>query len=91
MRTIPAQEIARRDIGAVDALLVEGPVRVTVHNRPRYVVMSEAQYRELLEDQETAYIARVKAALAEVATGQARRFGTVAELLAAIDEADDEA
>ncbi|HEX5504288.1 MAG TPA: hypothetical protein VFW96_16805 [Thermomicrobiales bacterium] len=91
MRTIPAQEIKRRGIGAVDELLAEGPVHVISHNRPRYVVMDAEHYRELLEDQETAYVTRVKAALAEVAAGQVRRFETVADLMAAIDEADDEA
>jgi PHD/YefM family antitoxin component YafN of YafNO toxin-antitoxin module len=90
MRTIAAQEIKRRGIGAVDDLLEEGPVHVISHNRPRYVVMDEEQYRELLEDQETAYVARVKAALEEVAAGQVRRFETVADLMAAIDEADEE-
>lgn len=89
MRTIPAQEIERRGIEAVDAFLVEGPVRVTDHDRRHYVVMSADQYQELLEDQETAYVARVKDALAEVAAGRVRRFATAAELMAAIDETDD--
>lgn len=47
MRTIPAQEIKRRGISAVDDLLRDGPVHVITNNRPRYVVMSEDEYARL--------------------------------------------
>ena len=45
VNTIPAQEIKRRGITAVDALLKAGAVHVITQNVPTYVVMSEAQYR----------------------------------------------
>jgi len=51
MNTIPAQEIKRRGIAAVDALLEDGPVHVIRNNRPRYVVMSEEQYVRLIKRQ----------------------------------------
>lgn len=41
MRTISAQEIERRGIGAVDDLLAKGPVHIITRNEPRYVVMDE--------------------------------------------------
>ncbi|HZR98020.1 MAG TPA: prevent-host-death protein [Chloroflexota bacterium] len=73
MRTIPAREIKRRGISAVDEALKEGPVHVIKNDQPRYVVLDEAQYQELIEAQEEAYVARVKAALADVEAGRVRR------------------
>lgn len=49
MKTIPAQEIKRRGISALDELLKDGPVHVIRNNRPRYVVMSEEDYARLSE------------------------------------------
>jgi PHD/YefM family antitoxin component YafN of YafNO toxin-antitoxin module len=51
MKTIPAQEIKRRGISAVDELLQDGPVEVIKHNRPRYVVMTVDGYRRLARGQ----------------------------------------
>jgi PHD/YefM family antitoxin component YafN of YafNO toxin-antitoxin module len=90
MRTILAQEIKRRGIGAVDELLEQGPVHVIARNRPRYVILQEDHYQELLDDREEAYAARVKAACEDVAAGRTRRFASVAELMAAIGQAGDE-
>lgn len=53
------------------------------------VVMDEAHYAELVEGYRQAYVARVKASLADHEAGRVRRFATAAELLAAIDEAGD--
>lgn len=49
MNTIPAQEIKRRGISALDEMLKEGPVHVIKNNRPRYVVMTEEDYARLTE------------------------------------------
>lgn len=46
--TIPAQEIKRRGISAVDEALRSGPVHVVSRNQPRYVILSEEQYQELV-------------------------------------------
>lgn len=89
MRTIPAQEIERRGIGAVDELLEGGPVYVITHNRPRYVILDAEQYRELLAEREEAHLARIRAARADVAAGRVQRFDNADDLLAAIDAADD--
>ncbi len=59
MKTIPAQEIKRRGIAAVDDLLATGDVHVIKNNQPQYVVVSEVRYQELMEAHEEAYIARV--------------------------------
>ena len=52
MKTIPAQEIKRRGISAVDELLQDGPVEVIKQNRPRYVVMTVDGYRRLARGQQ---------------------------------------
>jgi PHD/YefM family antitoxin component YafN of YafNO toxin-antitoxin module len=84
MRTIPAFEIKRRGISAVDESLCEGPVHVIRNDRPAYVILSEAQFAELVEAQSQATIARVKASLADLDAGRVRR-GTARELMAELD------
>lgn len=79
MVSVAAREIKRRGIGAVDEGLVEGPVQVIKNDRPSYVVLTIEQYNELVEAQEEATIARVKASLEDVAAGRVREV-TVEEL-----------
>lgn len=85
MNTIPAQELKRRGIAAVDDLIASGDVHVIRNNRPEYVVLSEARYAELVADAEEAYVARVKASLQDVKAGRVRRFTSADELLQALD------
>ena len=84
MRTIPAREIKRRGIGAVDEALKDGPVHVIKNDEPTYVILAEEYYRELLEANEEAYLSRVMAALADVQTGRVRRV-TAEQLIAEND------
>jgi PHD/YefM family antitoxin component YafN of YafNO toxin-antitoxin module len=72
-RTIPASEIKRRGISVVDEMLCEGAVHVIKNDRPSYVILSEADFNELVDAQEQAYIARVEAALEDVAAGRTRK------------------
>ena len=90
MNTMPAQEIKRRGIAAVDDLIETGDVHIIKNNQPRYVVLSEVRYRELIEAQEEAYTARVRASLEDLKAGRVRRFATAQELLNAL-EIEDEA
>jgi len=85
MNTIPAQEIKRRGIAAVDGMIGTGDVHVIRNNRPEYVVLTEARYQELVADAEEAYVARVRASLEDVKAGRVRRFTSVDELLQALD------
>jgi PHD/YefM family antitoxin component YafN of YafNO toxin-antitoxin module len=85
MNTIPAQEIKRRGIAAVDALITTGDVHVIRNNKPEYVVLTEARYQELVAEAEEAYVARVKASLEDVKAGRVRKFASVDELLKALD------
>ena len=84
MKTIPARDIKRRGISAVDEALKEGPVHVIKNDRPTYVILDEDQYQKLLEKQEKAYLARVKASLQDLKAGRVRR-ATAQKL---IDELD---
>lgn len=85
MNTIPAQELKRRGIAAVDGLIESGDVLVIRNNRPEYVILSEERYRELVAEAEEAYLARVKASLEDVRAGRVRRFASADELLRALD------
>jgi len=87
VRTVPAREIKRRGIGAVDEALTEGPVHVIKDDQPAYVVMSENQYKELMDDQHEAHVARLRVALDDVEAGRVRKVS--AQTL--IDEYDLEA
>ncbi len=89
MKTIAAQEIKKRGISAVDEDIKEGPVHVIKNNQPQYVVLSEGRYQQLVEAEDEAYIARVRASLEDVKAGRIRRFKSANELLKAI-EAEDE-
>jgi PHD/YefM family antitoxin component YafN of YafNO toxin-antitoxin module len=50
MKTIAAQEIKRRGIGAVDEAVADGPVYVIRNNQPKYVILSEKDYDSILSD-----------------------------------------
>lgn len=89
MNTIPAQEIKRRGIGAVDELLAKGAVHVIRNNQPQYVVLSEERYQDLLEDQEEAIEARVRASLEDLRAGRVQRFSSAEELIQALGLEDE--
>jgi PHD/YefM family antitoxin component YafN of YafNO toxin-antitoxin module len=80
MNTIPAQELKRRGIAAIDGLIAQGDVHVIRNNRPEYVVMTEARYQEMVAEAEEAYVARVKASLEDVKAGRVKR-GSAADLI----------
>lgn len=81
MNTVPAQEIKRRGMAAVDDALAQGPVHVVKNNRPQYVVLTEESYRELLEAQQESALARIKASLEDAAAGRITRHDSVDALL----------
>ncbi|WP_423222561.1 type II toxin-antitoxin system Phd/YefM family antitoxin [Candidatus Amarolinea aalborgensis] len=80
MNTIPAQEIKRRGIAAVDALIAQGDVHIIRNNQPQYVVVSESRYKELIEAQAEAYVLRVRASLEDLRAGKVKR-GTADDLI----------
>ncbi|MBC8215547.1 MAG: prevent-host-death protein [Candidatus Marinimicrobia bacterium] len=89
MKTITAQEIKRRGISAVDEKLKIGPVHVIKNNKPKYVVMDEESYTELISEIETAYETRLNTALNEIDRGELASHDTVDDLMAAIESEQD--
>lgn len=85
MNSIPAQEIKRRGISAVDELLAKGDVHIIRNNEPQYVVLSEERYQELVAEANEAYLARVRASLEDVKKGRVKKFNTVENVLKALD------
>ncbi len=88
MNSIPAQEIERRGISAVDEALRDGPVHITENNRPNYVVLTEAAFAELQQARQEAARERLRASLADLDAGRTNRYGDADALMRALD-ADD--
>ena len=84
MNTIAAQEIKRRGISSVDEKLNKGPVHVIKNNEPKYVVLSEERYRELVEAEEEAYVSGVRESLADYKAGLTKK-GTAEDLIKELD------
>jgi PHD/YefM family antitoxin component YafN of YafNO toxin-antitoxin module len=82
MTTLPAQDVKRRGIGAMDKLLEKGPVHIIKNNRPMYVVLFEEDYQSMMEDLE---MARIEASEADLTAGRIRR-GSTADLLKELEE-----
>jgi PHD/YefM family antitoxin component YafN of YafNO toxin-antitoxin module len=82
---VPAQEIKRRGLAAVDELIAHGDLHVIRNNQPQYVVLSEARYQDLIAAEQEAHYARVRASLEDVNAGRVQKFKSAAELLAAMD------
>lgn len=85
MNTVPAQEIKRRGMAAVDDALAQGPVHVVKNNRLQYVVLTEESYRELLEAVQESALARIEASLEDATAGHVTRHGSVEALMRHID------
>jgi len=90
MNTIPAQDIKRRGLAAVDDVIGKGDVHVIRNNQPQYVVMSEERYQALVAAEREAYYGRVKESLKDVKAGRFKKFKKAEELLKAIETWSDE-
>ena len=66
MNSIPAQEIKRRGISAVDQALRDGPVHIIKNNRPSYVVLTEAAFAELQQVQQDVARESLRASLVDL-------------------------
>jgi PHD/YefM family antitoxin component YafN of YafNO toxin-antitoxin module len=90
MNAIPAREIKRRGIAAVDDLIEKGDLHVIRNDQPQYVVLSEERYQELVAAEKEACYARIRASLEDVREGRVQKFKTADELLKALDADEDE-
>ncbi|MDF7826037.1 type II toxin-antitoxin system Phd/YefM family antitoxin [Pontiellaceae bacterium B12227] len=84
MITIPAQDIKRRGIGAVDEFIANEPVHIIKNNQPKYVILQEEDYQMMMED---LALARIEASEADLQAGRIRK-GSAAELMKELDEAE---
>jgi hypothetical protein len=82
LSSIPAREIKRRGMAAVDEALREGPVQVVRDDEARYIILRTEDYQALLDDLAEA---RLKASEADVAAGRVRKT-TPGKLLAEIEK-----
>jgi prevent-host-death family protein len=85
VNSIPAQDLKRRGISAVDEALREGPVHIIKNNRPSYVVLSEAAYAELLESERDAARERLRESLADLEAGRTNRYEDADALMQALE------
>lgn len=85
MNSIPAQEIKRRGISAVDAALRDGPVHVIKNNRPSYVVLTEAAFADLQQAQQEAAMERLRRSLADLEAGRTHCYEDADALMHALD------
>ncbi|MBT7065900.1 MAG: prevent-host-death protein [Verrucomicrobia bacterium] len=84
MITMPAQDVKRRGISAVDELLAQEPVHIVKNNRPMYVVLREQDYQSMLED---LALARIEVSEADVREGRIRK-GSASDLMGELDAAE---
>jgi PHD/YefM family antitoxin component YafN of YafNO toxin-antitoxin module len=85
MNSIPAQDIKRRGISAVDEALRDGPVHVIKNNRPSYVVLTEAVYSALLENSRDAARAHLRESMKDLEAGRTNRYESADALMQALD------
>lgn len=85
MNYVSAQDIKRCGISAVDKALEDGPVHVIKNNRPQYVVLTQEDYRDLLDAREEVAVARVKASLEDAEAGRLTRHDSVDALMQSLE------
>ncbi|HOB63345.1 MAG TPA: type II toxin-antitoxin system Phd/YefM family antitoxin [Candidatus Competibacteraceae bacterium] len=90
MNTIPAQEIKRRGISAVDEALRDGPVHIIKNNRPHCVVLTEEQFQELLEARQAMARESLRASLEDLQAGRVKRYDNVDSLMQQLEHDDGE-
>ena len=79
--TMPAQEIKRRGMSALNGPLKDGPVFVIANNRPRYVVLSADEFRRINHER---FVEETLRGVAESEAGHSDPV-TVDELISAFD------
>ena len=90
MNSIPAQEIKRRGISAVDEALHDGPVHIIKNNRPHCVVLTQERFQELLEAHREASRESLRASLEDAKAGRTNRYDDVDTLIRQLERDSDE-
>lgn len=86
MNTLPAQEIKRRGVAAIEERIKNGPLHIIKNNQPRYVVMTEERYVELIETEDESSLLRIKASLEDVKAGRVKKYTSSEDLLRSLAE-----
>ncbi len=73
MKTLPAQELKRRGLAAVEDLLADGPVEIIKRNRPACIVVSIDLFRDLTAKRTAGERRIVSDLFAHPARGRRRR------------------
>ena len=89
MNIIPAQEVKRCGISAVDEALERGPVHIIKNNRPQYVVLTEEHFQAMLEVEQNAAIEQIRTSLDDLQAGRTSRYSNVDSLMQQL-ESDEE-
>ena len=90
MNSIPAQEIKRRGISAVDEALRDGPVHIIKNNRPHCVVLTEERFQELLEAHQEASRESLRVSLEDARAGRINHYDDVDSLIRQLEHDSDE-
>ena len=82
MKTMPAKELKRRGVAAIEHIIDEGPVEIIKNNRPTCIILSISHYKELTEKRPVAADRRMKISelFALPAQGKRKRKAIDAEL-----------
>src|SRR5436309_490259 len=83
-RFVPSREVKRRGIRAFDDKLESGPIFIVSNDEPKYVLMTEQFYQELLEEADEASMNRVRQSIGDAAAGRTRST-SVEELIKSFD------
>lgn len=89
MNVIPAQEVKRRGISAVDEALENGPVHIIKNNRPQYVVLTEDYFQEIMRIEQNAAVERIRTSLSDLQAGRISHYSDVDSLMQRL-ESDEE-
>jgi len=90
LQIVAAQAIKQRGIGIVDEMVKEGrAVHVVARSVPRYVILSEERYAELMDELHEATVIQTKIALDEYHAGLGVRYENAEAYLAAVDARGD--
>jgi PHD/YefM family antitoxin component YafN of YafNO toxin-antitoxin module len=91
LQIVAAQAIKQRGIGIVDEMVKEGrAVHVVARSVPRYVILSEERYAELMDELNEAAVIQAKIALDEYHAGLGTRYENAEAYLAAVNARGDE-
>jgi PHD/YefM family antitoxin component YafN of YafNO toxin-antitoxin module len=74
MRFVPAREIKRRGISAVDEQLKKGPVYIIKNDEPKYVVLSREQFEDMLDEDVEPLLDQVQGSLEDIREGRVRKI-----------------